>query len=296
MEGKMISFKKTGLIFISILLTPYLCYAVEDQSAPPPTDDGQGGTSEAVESNADDNTNISPIWANYYGIYYGSSLSDPSSYQATADGARDPNRPVLIKHFVTAGYDFSPEVSIAATGYWVYIPMGGQQMITQDPSARISFNRIVHTDNFNWYGDLRAVFPVTSASRDADLLAAGETFHFVSYSFPDSRWMAGLYAKVRYNYFGKFGSGNDFDVYFAPMANYQISPKLTLTMLYEMGANHYFGQDAYELNNDGTDFQPGIAWSITPSVTFNPYLNLYTGDQVSWKTTSIGATLSWLFL
>lgn len=286
MEGKMISYKKIGLILSLTCLASSHAYAEEEPA----------GSNESIQTSEEAPVNVSPIWANYYGIYYGSSLGSPSSYQATSDGTRDPNRPVLIKNFVTAGFDASPDISFAATGYWIYVPMGGQQMLTQDPSVRMAFNQIIHTDNFNWYGDIRADFPVTSSSRDADLLAAGETFHFVSYNIPNSRWSTGFYAKVRYNYFGKRGTGNDFDLYFAPLANYQISPKVMLTMLYETGGNHYFGQQAFELNNDGTDFEPGIAWEISQGLTFNPYLNLFPGDKVSWKTTSVGATLSWLFL
>lgn len=290
----MISFKKTGLVFSLLFLFPCWCHAAESDGAAAQGD--PAAASETVQAQDEAAPAASPIWANYYGIYYGTSLSDPSSYQATVDGSRDPDRPIFVKNFVTAGYDINPDISVAAMGYWVYVPVGGQQMVAQDPSLRVAFNQIIHTENFNWYADIRADFPVTTASRQADLLAAGETFHFVSYNIPNSRWTTGIYAKARYNYYGKFGSGNDLDFYFAPMANYQMTPKLTLTLLYEMGANHYYGQQAFEMNNDGTDFEPGVAWAITPALTFNPYFNIYTGERVSWQTTSVGASLSWLFL
>ena len=71
---------------------------------------------------------------------------------------------------------------------------------------------------------------------------------------------------------------------------------MALTFLYEMGASHTYGDDAGNLDNEGTDFQPGVLWRIIPGLEVNPYLNIYTGGKINLATTSFGMTLSWMML
>jgi hypothetical protein len=237
------------------------------------------------------------VWMNYYGIFYGSSITNPNRYQTGPYKQKDQNRPVFLKNFVTAGYDISDRYSIAATGYFTYTPTGSDQNFAmQDPSVRFADNSIFNYGGFNWYGDARIHFAVSDASRLNDLLVGFQTFHYFSYTMENSRWSPGLYASARYNYFGKMGSGADVDLYLAPAVNYSISDSLALTFLYEMGAGHTYGDDVGVLDNQGTDFQPGVLWHITPSLEVNPYLNIYTGGKISLDTTSFGMTMSWMML
>jgi hypothetical protein len=237
-----------------------------------------------------------PIFANYYAIFFGPSVQNPSDFQVTPEGKLDKEKPLLVKNYLTAGYNFNPQWAIAATGYWTWEPTQNHSLTLQDPQARIANNSIISTDEFNWYGDLRAHFPVTSGSRDLDMLAGFQNFNFVSWTPTGSRFTFGSYVSARYNVFGRQGAGNDLELYLAPSINYQMRPNLALTFLYEMGASHFFGDDFGTLNNDGTDFEPGISWEVIPSLTVNPYLNLYPGNKVSWRTTSVGATVSWLMM
>lgn len=237
------------------------------------------------------------VWMNYYGIFYGSSVTDPSRFQTSPYKQQDKDRPVFLKNFVTAGYDLSDRYAIAATGYFTYTPSASsQQFAMQDPSVRFADNSILYIGGFNWYGDARIHFAVSDASRLNDLLVGFQTFHYFSYTMDNSRWSPGLYASARYNYFGKLGSGVDLDLYLAPAVNYTINDSLALTFLYEMGAGHAYGDDVGVLDNQGTDFQPGVLWHITPNLEVNPYLNVYTGGRISLNNTSFGMTMSWMML
>jgi hypothetical protein len=249
-----------------------------------------GETSKISES-INEADQSSPFWANYYGILYGPSVSDPSSYQSTPNGTRDVNRPVLTKNYITAGVNLSTHVAFAATGWWNYVPVQGGELNTQDPSARLAYNDIIHTENFNWYGDVRSYFPVTAVSRQADLLAGFQTFHYFSYVLPETRVTLGTYASVRYNYFGKHGAGDDLELYVAPAVSYQASPKVALTTLYEFSENHSYGADPFNMYNDGSVIEPGVEWAVTPTVYFNPYFYIYTNG---FSHTGVGATVSWL--
>lgn len=237
------------------------------------------------------------VWMNYYGIYYGSSVTSPNRYQTGPFKQKDANRPVFLKNFVTAGYDINERYAIAATGYFTYTPSApSNNLAMQDPSVRVANNSILSFGGFNWYGDARVHFAVSDASRLNDLLVGFQTFHYFSYTIEDSRWSPGLYASARYNYYGKLGVGNDVDLYIAPSVNYTLSNNFALTFLYEMGASHGYGEDVGVLDNEGTDFQPGVLWKVTPNLEVNPYLNVYTGGKISFDNTSFGMTLSWMML
>jgi hypothetical protein len=289
-----------ALLGLGVSVIP-LRAAAEVQTAPSEVGayDTQEEVSEAddVGYSVNDRSFKDRVWLNYYGIYYGSSITNPNRYQSGPYTQKDQGRPVFLKNFVTAGYDINDRYAIAATGYFTYTPSAPtQQFAMQDPSVRIANNSILNIGGFNWYGDARIHFAVSDASRLNDLLVGFQTFHYFSYTMDNSRWSPGIYASARYNHFGKLGSGNDLDLYFAPAVNYSISDSVALTFLYELGATHSYGDDVGVLDNQGTDFQPGVLWHITPSLEVNPYLNVYTGGRISLDNTSFGMTLSWMML
>lgn len=237
------------------------------------------------------------VWLNYYGIYYGSSVTSLNRFQTGPYKQKDTNRLTFFKNFLTAGYDISDHYAFAVTGYFTYTPSApNQQFAMQDPSVRIANNSILSIGGFNWYGDARVHFAVSDASRYNDLLVGFQNFNYFSYSIENSRFSPGLYASVRYNHYGKLGVGNDVDLYVAPSLNYSLSDNVALTFLYEMGASHTYGDNVGVLDNEGTDFQPGVLWHVTPNLEVNPYLNVYTGGKVSLDNTSFGMTMSWMML
>ena len=98
---------------------------------------------------------------------------------------------------------------------------------------------------------------------------------------------------ARSNVFGKYGYGYDLELYLGPNVNYQISPTLLVTLLYEMRGSHTFGDKFGKLNSGGTDLQPGLTWDVTPHLMLNPYLNLLTGGKVNLSTTTFGLLANW---
>ncbi|MDR3607289.1 MAG: hypothetical protein P4M08_07910 [Oligoflexia bacterium] len=267
--------------------------ATEAVAATQAQDDGglPGETSKVSESMSDSEATGSSFWANYYGILYGPSVSDPSSFQSTTGGQRDPNRPVFVKNFLTAGFNISDHVAAAATGWWNYIPVQGGDMFMQDPSVRLAYNDIVHTNHFNWYGDIRGYIPISKPSRQTDLRGGYQTFHYLSYILPNAPVTFGSYFAARYNQFGAHGSGDDLQLYLAPALSYQSSPTLALVALYEFSENHAYGAKPFAMYNDGTVFEPGVEWNVAQSLTLNPYFYIYTNAP---SNTGLGATLSWL--
>jgi hypothetical protein len=253
-------------------------------------------TSTAQAAQYEDFEVESPFSAHYFGILYGPSVQNPTSYQPTPSGRTDKNTSVAIRNFGSLAYQINDLWSTSATATFDWIPVRGQTVTMRDPYVRVANNSIFSTDDFNLYGDLRVHMPVTDASRNQDMLSGIQTLAIATYIPPESRFTFALFGSSRYNIFGSLGEGNDLELYLGPNLSYQITPTLAFTTLYEMGASHRLGQQAFELNNDGTDLEPGFRWDVTPKLTVNPYLNIYTGNKVNLASTSLGMTLSWQLL
>jgi len=242
---------------------------------------------------------------NYFGIFYGPSVGNPTTgYQPDLGGKPDHDHPLLVRNFATFSHNFSDQLSLAATGYWTWQPVAPQSLDVQDPFLRLAYNSLVHVGGFNLYGDFRIHFPLSSLSQQMNEKLGAQLFEAGTYQVDQSKFMLGLYFSQRANFFGHQKiityqgryywqpAGDDLEFYLAPNINYQVSPKVSITVLYEMYASHTLGQKLFSLNSDGTDLEPGVAWEITPSIMLNPYLNLLTGGKVSLNSTSFGMMLS----
>ncbi len=260
---------------------------------------GPGGfveTSTTFDEGSDEGSGF-PISLNYTNILFGPSLDGPSSFQPNAYGQPDINRPVFMKNFLSVAYSFNESWAITGTGYWLYRPVLGQELIMQDPFIRLSHAHLIHTDwGLNLYSDARVHFGVSNDSRNADLLTGAQGFSLLSWQIAQSRAMVGLRFSVRGNLYGPRGSGTDVELWFAPEAAYQLAPTLAATLLYEMGASHQFGDRSTFYTNDGTALEPGISWDPTPNVTINPYLVINTGGKITLASTSVGMFLTWTIL
>ena len=251
------------------------------------------GISEVDALAAENDKPTDPYSINYFGILYGPGLKNTSSYQATPTGEVDPNRPVLVKNYLALGYNFTPDLILAGTAYWLWKPLAGQQAYMRDPYLRLGYDGIVRTDSLDLYTDLRVHFAVSNDSRDQDMLAGIQSFQILSYILPNAKTTLFLYSSQRVNIFGKQGFGNDLELYLGPAVHYRVAPTVSLTLLYEMQANHVFGDKPFKFVNDGTDLEPGVSWDITQNLNVNPYLNFYPGNKMNFETTSFGMLMSW---
>jgi len=276
--------------------------AVEDEAVPSLTElasvnsafQAPSGSSEFNE--AKDSTH-SPIWLNHYSILYGPSVRNPKSFQPSPKGGPDRERPVLVRNHLTLGYDFSETLLIAGTLPFTWIPVQGHRLEVMDPYVRVGLDHILQNDYLNYYVDLRVHFPVTRESRDQDMLAAFQMFQILTLvPGSNSSLSLDLFGSARTNFFGKQGSGADLELYLAPQLNYQMTSTVALTVLYEMGASHWFGEKPFVFHSDGTDLEPGLSWDVTPKFNLHPYLNIFPSGKVSWDSTSVGLMMNWKML
>jgi len=226
-------------------------------------------------------------------IFYGPALQNSTHLQPGLSGEPDPDRPVNLHNFLNLGYNLSNRLAITGTAYWTYQPFLEQKFSLQDPFIRLSDSSILREGPFNLYGDFRIHFGVSSASRQSDQYFGIQTVQVATFEIPDSHFTLGTYGALRSNVFGKYGYGYDLELYLGPNVNYQISPTLLVTLLYEMRGSHTFGDKFGKLNSGGTDLQPGLTWDVTPHLMLNPYLNLLTGGKVNLSTTTFGLLANW---
>lgn len=256
--------------------------------------------SEVSESDEDLTETTSPlksISAHYFGIFYGPSLENFSVYQPTPEGDNDPEHPIVLQNFLSVGYSFTDEVSLAATGFWTVEPVGEHRVALRDPALRLSHEQLYHTEVVNLYGDVRVRFGVSPYSRDRHVRGSLQTFQNLSFLPPGVQWLTfGVHGLQRATWMGELGSGNDLDLYLGPNLNFRTSDRLSITLLYELYAAHVFGAEAFDFTNDGTDLETSLNWDISPQMSLNPFLRFYPGGKMNLQSTSAGLMFSWQFL
>jgi hypothetical protein len=230
--------------------------------------------------------------ANYFGIFYGPSVSDPTSFQPGSNGNPDTSRPLLYKNFLGLGYRITNDISVTPTAYWQWIPVSGGQYAIQDPYIKVADNSVMSYGGFNLYSDVRYHVPVSTYSRAANSFGALQTVQVATYVPDGSRFTYGFFGSALVNFYGTGGYGNDSEWYAGPNVSYQFTPKLAGMLLFEYNLNHTYGDPNDTLREDGYDLQPGLNWDVTSTILFNPYVNIYPADA-SLKSTSLGFLISW---
>jgi hypothetical protein len=247
-------------------------------------------TGAELRSTLDEESVLDRIRMSYFGIFYGPGFANSSRYQPRPDGRPDPDRPVVLKNYLSLGYGITDSINFGGAFYWLWQPIPGEQLVVKDPYVKLSHNSIISTDRFNLYGDIRMHFGMSNLSRENDLLTGLQHFQIATYTVGD--WTAGFYGSVRVNFFGRQGYGDDLQLYGAPNLSYQITPTLGVQALYEMASSHFYGDRPGYITSDGTDLELGMNWDATPNLLVNPYVRMYP-ENVSWESTSAGMFLSW---
>lgn len=234
---------------------------------------------------------------NYSAVFFGPSLKNPSRFQPGPDGKPDPNLPVILKNFVGLGYNLTNEIQLSGSAYWIWQPIGRQQVMMQDPFFKISHNSLVNLQNFNLYADFRVIPGVSTGSRESNMKFGVHSVQVASYALGPSRFSLGTYSSALFSAIGQGGYGNDLEFYLGPNVAYQLTPQLALNLIYEIRASHPYGQRGpFTFVNEGTDIQPGVYWDVTPQLSLNPYLTIQTGGKVGLDTTSLGFLMSWTLI
>jgi hypothetical protein len=140
--------------------------------------------------------------------------------------------------------------------------------------------------NTNFY--LQA--PTSTYSQSRNLKYGLKSTPSVRYDFRASRFAIGSWNEIK-DYVG-VTSGAAFKLYSLPYVSYQMTPSVSAVLGYEMETHHNVGDSGAAFTSYETDLQPGISWMITPKVIFNPYVQIFTGNNITWDSAAVGAVIS----
>jgi hypothetical protein len=251
----------------------------------------------------------SPAWYSKFGlrwdgVFYGPGVTDVNTYQPDLYNKSSLGQPdqgsIFVRNAIGTTYAIGNGWFVGATlRADVYPSEVNRDYFIDDSYVRIMNPKLVNRGNFNMSGDLRFYLPTSQGSRTVGQSISVVTQFIPSYSFENSRWSVGAIMRQQsYTHYSWVNSSAmDTDAYFGPNVNYQISPTVSVGVLYEMEAVHYQGTAAFAFttqnySNPGlmtpTDIEPNLSWDITPRVNFNPFLNLYPGGKFNLETTSVG--------
>jgi hypothetical protein len=246
-------------------------------------------TSTSVKNNSpgagEDAQHNNQMSLHYFGILFGPALQEGT------------DRPSLdTRSYVTLNATVAKDTVIGVTGGWSWQGIPSGEVTPRDPFLKISKANIVRSGNFSWYGDFRVHLPITAESRANDLWVGMQSFHYLGWE-PGAAG-TGLSLSARYNQFGGEGQGDEWELYAAPNAFWNILPRLAFNLLLEWGAGRPFGDTSNLLLSNGLDLEPGLNWRLSDGLLINPYLSLPL-DQTSRDLSggaSLGMTLSWQLL
>ncbi len=280
----------TGIAAVALLATlPAL--AQTSSSAPSP------GTSTLTAAVPQTPTWRERLSVSYWGVYEGTSILSPLDQFQPSSTERRSDTPIDLVNLLPITYKLSPTVSIQPTAIWTVAgrPEGGLSASLNDPFIALNVRKWVATPYLNSGMQVRYSVPVSESSQAAQSLGAVRATHFLTLQHPDSRFSLGLNHWVQGSLVEASAPGfNSMSVYAGPNLFYQVSPNVALNVLYEARAAWRAGTGGFV--STGTDLEPGVSWDITPTITFNPYLDLKTSTGIKMETTSINAFVAFKLL
>ena len=230
----------------------------------------------------------------YYGLFFGPSPGNWSSFQTRPNGELNLDRPVLMKNWASLSTSALKDWEISAAAYWIWVPVQGQDFWLRDPYLRLARPQILTSDSpVQLYADLRWHPGISSFSRERDQLFGLQLFSMFHYPIPTSGWSLGLLGSARKNFFGPEPQGLSWEFYLAPQARYAFDDRLSFQLLYEMNAAQDSQDPTGTMVSDGTDLEPSLLWQISPRVSLNPFLTLYVGEGLKPRNTALGMGVSW---
>lgn len=220
---------------------------------------------------------LDKLYFNYWGNYGGPSIGTPSSLEVNSKGVVDPGLPQQMDTMLVLGYKLSENVSVGPFVEFHYRPVFGQDIQMNEPAILVRDRKIFASAHVVFGGDFLLFSPGASPwSRQTDFLTGGEAIHITTYTI--GNLTLGLYGFFRANAFGSYVPGTpqyDLRIYGAPNLSYNLTRNVQFTVWNDLvSLRHFLGTSG--LVNDPIDVEPGINWNVTPYLSLNPYVNIYS--------------------
>jgi hypothetical protein len=272
------------------VLIPAQAWATEPSLTPVAYSSGEVSTASKAEPMGG-NVLMDKVYLNYFATFHGASFKDLGSpYTVDATGKPSTHSGVNLDSELTAAYMFNSDFGVGPVVPFLLVPVFGQGIILGDVGIKAFDKKTVSYRGLSIYANAIIQAPTSKSSQDRGMTFALKTTPNVRYSFPASRFTVGAWTEAK-AYFG-VTTDKTFKLYGAPYVNYQLLSSLSLNLEYEAEAHRNVGDPYLNFTMYQTDLEPGFVWNITSHILINPYVQIFTTNQISSDHIALGAIIS----
>lgn len=216
-----------------------------------------------------------------------------------APGYLDPSSPVGFREYFSVAMPFGESSKIEPVIPFKIKAYPESANALGDIYFKLANSKYATFGGANLYSDLRVYLPTSDGSKAKGLNLALGTKQNLTYAVPDTKWTLGTIGVAKFSFYEVAGPRidgkvkKDIELTLVPNVSYQALANLSIDVGYELDGNHMSGQSLFEYNSDGTYLEPGITWDISSSLSFNPYVDIFTGDRIATDTMLVGAAVTW---
>ncbi len=238
------------------------------------------------------------VTMSYLGLVYGPSVGNPNGFTPDEYGrfqdekGAPANGKVNMENYLMIGYKATPTLTPTLVIGSVYNMVAGQDLRMTDPYLKVG-GKLVDAGKFSLTQDIRGYIPVSTNSRNSGLITALASYQVMNYQLTEKFSLSNAFYLRYFLRDGSAAVGKRVgDAMVLPSLNYQISAPLSASLGYEADAMTNKGDGVTDWSRNGTYVYTGIAWDITPSINFNPFLQFMPGGKVNADSTTLNAYLS----
>jgi hypothetical protein len=231
------------------------------------------------------------FYLNYFATFHGSALGNlRNSESISRTGTPSTTQGQYLDSEVTTAYMITKNFGIGPDIPFQIYGVKGEGVTLGDVGAKIVDFHTVDYNGLKINTNFYVQAPTSTYSQSRNLRYGLKSTPSVRYDFKASRFAIGSWNEIK-DYVG-VTSGAAFKLYALPYVSYQMTPTLSAVVGYEMETHHNVGDIGTSFSSYETDLQPGVSWMITPKVIFNPYVQIFTGNNITWDSTAVGAVIS----
>jgi hypothetical protein len=192
---------------------------------------------------------------------------------------------------LSAAYLFTPSVGVGPYIPFLLIPSEGQHFIIGDVGVKGFNKKVINARGFTLGVNLALQLPTSTFSSGRHMKYAIKSTPNVRYIIPHSNFRVGAWTEAK-SYVGVDRGNRAFKLWAAPYVNYSLNDNFSLNLQYAIEAHHYAGKPNGDFMLYQTDLEPGVVWNINKKIMINPYLQIFTGNKITWENTALGAVMS----
>ena len=281
-------FKGVFIVVGIVMLLQASAYAADSTATMAPS----VGTTQSNQ-NPNPSSFMNDLYLSYFAIYHGPNMAKlDSPYSVDAKGKPNSRQVMNLDSEITAAYMLTPTTGIGpVVPFLLYTALGNGASLG-DVGIKAFNKNTVKTANLSANTNIILQLPTNDYSKARNMKFAVKTTPNLRYNIPNSRFTIGSWTEAK-AYLG-VEQAKTFKLWAGPYVNYQLSPNLSLNLGYEIEANHMLHASTFDFTMYQNDFIPGFIYMITPKIILNPYVQIFTGENITFASDrmALGAVLS----